>query len=55
MNLVKNFLLGGKTRVGIGALGGVRTLIKALLLSILDLYIRLWPVSLFCFLVGSAK
>ena len=40
MNLVKKLLIEIRTKVGVGASGGVKALVRALLLSILDLLAR---------------
>ena len=54
MNLVKRFLVEEGTRGGIGASGGVKALIGASLLPVLNLRTGPWPVSSSCSPIGSA-
>ena len=55
MSLVKRSLVKREIRDKIKASEGIEALVKALLLSILDLLTRLWPASPSSFLVGLAE
>lgn len=51
MNFVKKSSLRERTKDGVGTTGGVKVLIRALSLPILDYLAGPWQASLFCFLI----
>ena len=55
MNLVKKSLIEGGTKGGVGISGGVKALIKALLLLALNPQTGPWPVSSSCSPVELAR
>ena len=49
INLVKRFLVGERTKGGVGASRKIKALVKALLLPTLDFLARLWAPTSSCY------